>query len=262
MPHIHLGLALMSSKETEEAVKCGLKTGYRGFDSAEMYGNEQEVGHAISAFLSSKENTTNLKREDIHFTTKLASNVSYDAARRSINQSLKKSGLGYIDLYLLHSPYGGKAKRLECWKAVEDAIEEGKVKIGGVSNFGVKHLEQLLGSNPRILPMVNQIEVHPFNTRTEITNFCQTHDIVVEAFAPLVRGLRMNHPTIGSLSRKYSCTPAQLLVRWSVQHGFVPLPKSATLERVAANADVGGFEIDAGDMKTMDGLDEYLVTGV
>ena len=105
-----------------------------------MYQNEREVGNSIVRFLSSKSNSSSLKREDIHFTSKLASNTSYDAARRAIKQSIKQSGLGYIDLFLLHSPYGGKAKRLDCWRAVEDAIEEGEVKIGGVSNFGVKHV--------------------------------------------------------------------------------------------------------------------------
>ncbi len=109
-------------------------------DSAQMYHNEREVGSSILDFLSSKSNTSSLQREDIHFTSKLASNTSYDAARKAIKQSIKQSGLDYIDLFLLHSPYGGKAKRLECWRAVEDAIEEGEVTIGGVSNFGVKHV--------------------------------------------------------------------------------------------------------------------------
>ncbi|KAI9751364.1 MAG: hypothetical protein M4579_006105 [Chaenotheca gracillima] len=231
------------------------------FDSAEMYGNEKAVGGAIMSFLGDKtKNTAGLKREDVSFTTKLASNVSYGAARKSIKRSVTESGLGYIDLYLLHSPYGGKTKRLECWKAVEDAIEEGEVKSGGVSNFGVKHIQELLDSKPRIRPVVNQIEVHPFNTRTEITSFCQQNDIVVEAYAPLVRALRMKHPTITKLSSKYKCTPGQLLVRWSVQHGFVPLPKSITPERIRTNGDVGGFEIDDSDMQTLNGLDEYLVT--
>ncbi len=105
-----------------------------------MYHNEREVGKSILEFISSKANTQGLKREDIHFTSKLASNTSYDAARKSIKQSVKQCGLGYIDLFLLHSPYGGKAKRIECWKAVEDAIDDGEVKTGGVSNFGVKHV--------------------------------------------------------------------------------------------------------------------------
>lgn len=105
-----------------------------------MYRNEREVGSSIMAFISSSSNTASLKREDIHFTSKLASNTSYDVARKSIKESVKQSGLGYIDLFLLHSPYGGKSKRLESWKAVEDAIDDGEVRTGGVSNFGVKHV--------------------------------------------------------------------------------------------------------------------------
>ncbi|KAL5382211.1 hypothetical protein DPSP01_006612 [Paraphaeosphaeria sporulosa] len=225
-----------------------------------MYHNEKESGKAVSDFLSSSDNTDSLKREDIHFTSKLASNSSYDAARKSITRSVKECGLGYIDLFLLHSPHGGKKARLESWRAVEDAIDDGEIRIGGVSNYGVKHLQELLDSKPRILPAVNQIEIHPFNTRFDIADFCQEHDIVVEAYAPLVRALKMKHPVIASLSKKYSCTPGQLLVRWSLQHGYVPLPKSVNKARIVENGEVGGFSIDDSDIKKMDALDEYLVT--
>lgn len=122
-------------------------------------------------------------------------------------------------------------------------------------------LQELLDSKPRIPPAVNQIEVHPFNTRKDITSFCQEHNIVVEAYAPLARALRMKHPTIVSLANKYACTPGQLLVRWSLQHGYVPLPKSVKKERIIENGQVGGFEIEAADVEAMDALDEYLVTG-
>ena len=128
----------------------GGKSGYKSIrltllsiDSAQMYHNEHAVGSSILAYISSPSNTSSLKREDIHFTSKLASNTSYDAARKSIKQSVKESGLGYIDLFLLHSPYGGKTKRLESWRAVEDAIDDGEVKSGGVSNFGVKHVRHI-----------------------------------------------------------------------------------------------------------------------
>lgn len=143
-----------------------------------MYRNEKQTGDAITHFLSSKSNTLGLKREDLHYTSKLASNSSYAEARKSIKQSVKACGLGYIDLFLLHSPYGGKQARLESWRAVEDAIDEGEVRIGGVSNFGVKHvsfwlvnwcllvrvdlsgqIEEMIASKPRIMPAVNQIEV-------------------------------------------------------------------------------------------------------
>ena len=121
-------------------------------------------------------------------------------------------------------------------------------------------MKELLASNPKIVPAVNQVEVHPFNTRTEITTFCQEHDIVVEAYAPLARALRMEDRTIASLSKKYSCSPAQLMIRWSLQHGFVPLPKSVTQSRIQFNGEIDDIEIDEKDMKGLDGLDEYLVT--
>jgi len=260
MPTIQLGVYLTSGKETYQAVRWALEAGYRGVDSAQMYHNERETGKAISDFLQSEANVHSLKREDLHFTSKLASNSAYETARKAIKRSVKEAGLGYIDLFLLHSPYGGKQARLDSWRAVEDAIDDGEVRIGGVSNYGVKHLQELLDSNPRIAPAVNQIEVHPFNTRKDITSFCQQHNIVVEAYAPLVRALRMKHPTIVSLANKYSCTPAQLLVRWSLQHGYVTLPKSVKKERIVENAQVGGFEIEAADVEAMDALDEYLVT--
>jgi len=150
----------MSGREASNAVSYALASGYRAIDSAQMYRNEKDCGRAILKFLDDKSvNTSGLKREDIFFTSKLASNASYEAARRSIKKSVETSGLGYIDLFLLHSPYGGKSARLSSWKAVEDAIEDGEIKIGGVSNYGVKHLEELMASKPRIMPAVNQIEV-------------------------------------------------------------------------------------------------------
>ncbi|KAK3671852.1 hypothetical protein LTR78_008218 [Recurvomyces mirabilis] len=257
MPRIHLGVYLMNGNEASKAVGYALAAGYKAVDSAQMYHNEKQVGHAILDYLKSH---PDVKREDIHYTTKLASNSDYSTARKSISRSVKECGLGYIDLFLLHSPYGGKQARLDSWRAVEDAIQDGEVKIGGVSNYGEKHLEELLNSRPRIKPAVNQIEVHPFNTRSNLTSYCQSHDIVVEAYAPLARALRMKHPSIVPLAKKYSCTPGQLMVRWSLQHGYVPLPKSVRKERIEENSQVGGFAIDQGDMKAMDGLDEYLVT--
>ena len=137
MPRIHLGVYLMSGGEATPAVKYALDAGYRAVDSAQMYHNERQVGHAVLDYLK---NHPELEREDIHYTTKLASNSDYDRARASISKSVKECGLGYIDLFLLHSPYGGKKARLESWRAVEDAIKDGEVKIGGVSNYGEKHV--------------------------------------------------------------------------------------------------------------------------
>lgn len=254
MPQIQLGLYMMSGREATNSVRWALAAGYRGFDCAQMYHNEREAGKAILNFLAGPGNTEGLPREDIHYTTKLAScSTNYDAVRRSIKKSVDVSGLGYVDLMLLHSPYGGKEARLTSWKALEDAVEAGEVKMAGVSNYGVRHvsvfreqpslsttnkqtnkhrfiharpkyladrlnlmgtqIEELMASNPKVHPVVNQIEVHPFNTQTAIRETCAKHNIVVEAYAPLARAMRMRHPKIVEFAKKYSCTPAQLFVR-------------------------------------------------
>lgn len=235
MPRLQLGLYMMSRNEAKQAVRWALAAGYRGFDCAQMYHNEREAGQGIREFLASSDNLDGLTRGDIHYTTKLSSNsTSYNAVRRSIKQSVDACGLGYVDLFLLHSPYGGKEARLTSWKALEDAVKDGEVRMAGVSNYGVHHvcvirrrvyggifrtnskvrqIEELMASQPRIRPVVNQIEVHPFNTQRDIRATCEKHNIIIEAYAPLVRGMRMRHPVILSLSKKYACTEAQLLVR-------------------------------------------------
>ncbi|RKL17521.1 hypothetical protein BFJ68_g4397 [Fusarium oxysporum] len=250
IPRIQLGLYMMSTKEATDAVRQGLLTGYRGFDCAQMYHNERQAGKAISDFLASSENTAGLKREDIWYTSKLAScDESYDAVRRSVKKSVEASGLGYIDLFLLHSPYGGKTARLTSWKALEDAVDAGEIRAAGVSNFGSAHIEELMASNPRIPPVINQIEVHPFNTQEGIRATCAKHNIAIEAYAPLARAERMDHPAIVNMAKK-----------WGLQHDFITLPKSTKQKRMVENASVDGFEISEADMKELDGLDEHLVT--
>ncbi|KAF3808172.1 Prostaglandin F synthase [Colletotrichum gloeosporioides] len=261
IPQIQLGLYCMSGREATKTIPWALNAGYRGFDCAQMYRNERESGKAIIDYLAGSENAQGLKREDVFYTTKLAScSTSYDEVRQSITESVKVSGLGYVDLFLLHSPYGGKEARLTSWKALEDAITEGEVKMGGVSNYGSAHIEELMASKPRIAPVINQIEVHPFNTQTKIRQTCAKHNIAIEAYAPLARGMRMKHPKILELAQKYGCSPAQLFVRWSLQHEMITLPKSVRQERLIENADVGNFEISKEDLAVMDGLDERLVT--
>ncbi|TKW49418.1 putative oxidoreductase C2F3.05c [Colletotrichum tanaceti] len=261
IPQIQLGLYMMSGREVTKSVPWALAAGYRGFDCAQMYRNEREAGRAIRDFLAGGDNAQGLTREDLFYTTKLASSsASYDAVRRSIRQSVDVSGLGYVDLFLLHSPYGGREARLTSWRAVEDAIDAGEVRMGGVSNYGVAHIEELVASKPRIAPVINQIEVHPFNTQTHIRETCAKHGIAIEAYAPLARGMRMKHPKILELAKKYGCTPAQLFVRWSLDHDMITLPKSVRRERLVENADVSGFEISEEDLAAMDALDEHLVT--
>jgi len=207
---------MMSPSETTRSVRWALEAGYRGFDSAQWYGNEAETGKAIASFLSSPLNIENLTREDIHYTTKLRENsVSRSKVRSSINKSLATIGpsLGYIDLFLLHSPIGGKEARLASWRGVEDAVLEGRVRMAGVSNYGVRHIEELMGEELRVRPVVNQIEVHPFNTQREIREVCERYGIVVQAYAPLARGMRFVDGRVAGLGEKYGCTGAQLMVR-------------------------------------------------
>lgn len=254
---------MMSPAETRLAVHLALNAGYRGFDSAQWYFNEKDAGAAITSWLADPvANPGGLKREDIFYTTKLKENsVSVDKVRKSIQKSVKDSGLGYVDLFLLHSPYGGKEARRASWRALEEAVLAGEVKSAGVSNYGVRHVEELLAAEDlRVRPVVNQIEVHPFNTQEKIREICEREGIVVEAYAPLVRGMRFGDKTVKGLSEKYRVEPAQLLVRWSIQHGFVTLPKSVKEKRVISNVDVGGFEISKEDIESLDALDEKLVT--
>lgn len=149
MPLLHLGLYMIPGNQVKDPVRWALAAGYRGFDSAQMYDNERETGRAIRDFLSSSQNKAGLTREDIFYTTKLANNrASYQQVRRSIKQSVDACGLGYVDLFLLHSPYGGSEARLASWKALEDAVADGEVRMAGISNFGVRHVWLSLWQTP------------------------------------------------------------------------------------------------------------------
>ncbi|KAI5298583.1 hypothetical protein KEM56_003927 [Ascosphaera pollenicola] len=248
MPRMHLGVYNMSGKDLHNAVVHAL----------DMYHNERETGKAINHWLSEHPEAS---RADIFYTTKLISNSGYNETRAEIKKSLEACGLGYIDLFLIHAPFGGPVARLESWRAIEDAIDNHEIRSGGVSNFGIMHLEQLLSSNIRIKPAVNQLEIHPFNTHAEVTEYCQKQGVVVQAFCPLTRKEKMHDRTIVRLTKKYKCTPAQLLLRWSLQHDFVPLPKSQNPARLKENSEIEGFEISEDDMRTMDDLDEYYSVG-
>ncbi|KAK4167939.1 NADP-dependent oxidoreductase domain-containing protein [Cladorrhinum sp. PSN259] len=267
-PQIHLGLYMLSPSATYSTVYSALKLGYRGFDSAQWYSNEKETGQAILDFLasgpSSDDNASGIKREDIFYTTKLKDNSqNYDAVKSQIDKSVKRCGLGYVDLFLLHSPLGGEKARKVSWKALVDAQREGKIKNVGVSNYGVKHLQEFEKRQEKVVPAVNQIEVHPFNTQVQIREKCREMGIQVQAYAPLARGMRFGRgesKKLAEVAKKYGCTEAQVMVRWSLQKGFVTLPKSSQEKRMKENADVGWFELEEGDLEVLDGLDEGLVT--
>ncbi|KAL8868507.1 MAG: hypothetical protein Q9174_004948 [Haloplaca sp. 1 TL-2023] len=163
---------------------------------------------------------------------------------------------GYVDLFLIHSPNCGSAARREMWLALERLVEEKKVRNIGVSNFGIGQIEEMRGYARIWPPQVNQIELHPFTQQREIVSYCHTHNIIVQAYAPLVRNLKANHETLVSISKAHSVTTGHILIRYCLQKGWVPLPKSDTPERIVANKEVYGFELSEEEMGQLDALDQ------
>ncbi|KAJ8102936.1 NADP-dependent oxidoreductase domain-containing protein [Lipomyces tetrasporus] len=255
MPLLGFGVYMSYGGEAIDSVYHALKVGYRHIDSATLYENEREVGVAIKKWI----HDTGGKREDVFFTTKVwDTDQGYNNTKKAINWSLRQCDLGYIDLYLVHSPYPGREMRRETWKAMEEAVEEGKIRSIGVSNYGIKHLKEM-ESYANIKPAVNQLEIHPFLTRKELVDYCQAHDIVVEAFCPITRGQKFKDPRVQALVKKYSRTPAQILLRWSLQRGLVPLPKSSNPKRIEENSKLFDFEIEPHDMETLMTNEYYII---
>jgi diketogulonate reductase-like aldo/keto reductase len=192
-------------------------------------------------------------------TTKLWNDdQGYDSALRAFDASLERLGLEYLDLYLLHWPV--PSKRLESWRALERLHGEGRVRAIGVSNFMVRHLDELL-AQAKVVPAVNQIEVSPFLQQREVRALCQEHGIVVEAYSPLTKGRRLRHPVVAEVADRIKMSSAQVLLRWGLQHGVIVLPKSTHVERIRANVALFDFELSADDMSRLDALEEGLVTG-
>jgi len=255
IPVLGLGVYRTEPGEsTSNSVSSALKIGYRHIDTARLYGNEESVGKAIRE--------SGIPRNQIFVTTKLwDSDHGYDSTIAACEKSLKKLDIEYIDLYLIHSPNPGKEKRLSSWKAMEKMVEEGKVKSIGVSNYGIHHLKELFDSKPKILPAVNQVEIHPWLTRNKIVDYCQENNIIVEAYSPLTKGQKLNDPTLKKMASKYNKSTAQILIRYGIDRGMVTLPKSVHENRIKDNAEVFDFKLDNEDMKTLNSLDVYLVTG-
>lgn len=247
MPVLGLGVwQAASGKETYRAVEHALKIGYRLIDTAKLYGNERDVGAAIRE--------SGIPREELFVTTKLWNDDhGYERALRAFEGSRKELGLDYIDLYLIHWP--GSNLRQESWKAFLRLHEEGLAHSIGVSNYTIPHLEDVLSESP-IPPAVNQVEFHPFLYQSELLDFSETQRIQVEAYSPLVRGRRLDHPVIRAIAKERGRTPAQVLIRWGLQHELVVIPKSVRPERIRENAGVFDFELTAKDMMRLDGLDE------
>ena len=249
MPLLGLGVwDAKSGKETYDAVIHALSKGYRHIDTAEMYGNEKDVGSAVI--------DSGIAREEIFITTKLwDSGLGYDHALNAFDVSLKKLNLEYIDLYLIHWPE--KGSRREIWSALERIKKEGRSLSIGVSNFAPKHLNEIL-INANFTPVVNQIEMSPFLHQQEISSFCKKENIHLTGYCPLARGTRFNNPLLCRVAEETNKTAAQVMIRWAIQNGNTVIPKSVRPKRIEENANVFDFELREDQIKILDELEEGL----
>jgi diketogulonate reductase-like aldo/keto reductase len=245
MPWLGLGVYMASAGgDCQRAVRHALSTGYRHIDTAAFYGNEADVGRALRE--------SGLAREEVFVVTKLwNSDQGYDQAIKAFNTSLGKLKLDYIDLYLIHWPEPGK--RLDSWRALVELRRQGKCRSIGVSNYTIAHLKEL-AAHSGVVPAVNQVEFSPFLFQRELLDFCRARGIQLEAYCPLTRGAKLNDPTVRSIAGRHKKTPAQVLLRWALQHEVVVIPKSAQPARIDENAGLFDFTLDARDMAALDGL--------
>ena len=252
IPKIGLGTWLIPDGEAAQAVRDAVAMGYRHIDTAQAYGNERGVGEGVR--------TCGVPREEIFITSKVAAeHKTYESAAKSIDESLAKLGMDYIDLMIIHCPqpwaeFRGERRYFtenkEVWRALEKAYKDGKVKAIGVSNFLVDDLENIF-DGCEVKPMVNQILTHITNTPLELINFCRECDVLCEAYSPIAHGEALKNRLILSVAEKYSVTPAQLCVRYALQLGMVVLPKTSNPEHMKNNADIE-FEISAEDMDILE----------
>ena len=252
IPRLGLGVYQAArGDETQQAVLAALRAGYRHIDTARIYENEADVGVAVAE--------SGLPRSELFITTKLWNDdQGYDETLRAFDDSLDLLGLEYLDLFLIHWPV--PQKRLDSWRAMERLAKDGRVRAIGVSNYMVHHLEELLAV-AEVFPTVNQIEVSPFLQQREVRSFCRDHGITIEAYSPLTKARRLDDPAVVAAAHRVGRSPAQVLLRWCVQHDMVVLPKSVRPERVVENAALFDFELPAEEMARLDGLEEGLVTG-
>ena len=246
MPYLGLGVYLSEDgQEVTNAVKWALEEGYRHIDTASIYKNEEGVGKGVRE--------SGIDRKDIFVVSKVwNSDQGYDATLKAYEASLKRLNLDYLDLYLVHWPVKGKYK--ETWRALEYLYGQKRVKAIGVSNFMQHHLEDLLSSS-KYVPMVNQMEFHPYLVQQDLIDFCNKNTIQYEAWSPLMQGHIFELDIMKDLAAKYNKTIAQIVLRWSLQKGVVTIPKSTKKERIKANADIFDFELLAADTKKLDQLD-------
>ena len=249
MPLFGLGVwAAQSGQETYDAVLYALKTGYRHIDTAEMYGNEKDVGKAVV--------DSGINRAEVFVTTKLwDSGLGYDHALKAFDVSLQKMKLDYVDLYLIHWPENGS--QLKIWRALERIKKEGRTRSIGVSNFAPKHLKELLVVDSEH-PVVNQVELSPFLQQKHIYSFCQKENIHLTGYCPLSRGNRFNDPNLCRIAKEMEKSSAQVMIRWALQRGHTVIPKSVGPVRIEENANVFDFNLNNEQMNILDGLEEGL----
>lgn len=247
IPILGLGTYLLKpGEETYRACLWAIEVGYRHIDTASFYKNEEDVGKAIR--------DSGIDRNEMYVTTKVWNDdQGFDKTLRAVETSLKKLDFDYIDLVLVHWPVPGLRK--ETWKALEKVYDEGIVASIGVSNYTIKHLQELF-NYANVIPVVNQVEFSPFLYQKELQKFCEENNIYIEAYSPLVRGRRLDDARIVQIAKKYSKTPAQVLIRWALQIGTIALPKSSKKERIVENANVFDFELDEEDMKLLESCNE------
>ncbi|EPS34647.1 hypothetical protein PDE_09611 [Penicillium oxalicum 114-2] len=251
IPRLGFGVYRSPASQCVQSVLKALQAGYRHIDTAQFYGNESEVGEALRA--------SGIPRDEIFVTTKILSPAgSPEQTYEKLLASVEKIGGsdGYVDLFLIHSPKSGPAGRKELWQALEKLQAEGKAKAIGVSNYGVQHIEEMKPYAKVWPPHVNQIELHPWCQQRTIDAYCKQHGIVVEAYSPIVRNYKANDPTLVEVAMKYNVSTQQILIRYALQKGWVPLPKTDNPDRIVANADIFGFDLKAEDMDALDSLDQ------
>lgn len=243
-----IGLGLWKNRlagHVDRAVKAALEAGYRHFDSAQIYGNEKHLGNALQR--------AGLKRQEVFITTKLwNSNQWPDDALNSFDESLEKLQTDYVDLFLVHFPV--TETRRMAWRALEEIHASGRAKSIGVSNYTIRHLEELLASC-KVKPAVNQVELHIYLQQPELLKFCADNEIVVEAYSPLAHGQGMDNEVLVGIAEKHGKTPAQIMIRWCLEKGTVPLPKSTHADRIKTNIEIFDFKLDETDMAALDALD-------
>lgn len=247
MPQQGFGVYKLTDSTTfTQTIKSAFEDGYRLFDTAQMYNNEADLGVALKAL--------DVDRDDYFITTKVAEkNQGYQSAIDSVKDSLHKLQLDYVNLLLVHWPINGHF--FETWQAFEDMKKEGLTKSIGVSNYGMVHL-QYLATQAHELPVVDQLECHPWLSEKPMIEFNNQHHIVTQAWAPLGRGRIFEEPIIKSLAQKYGKSPAQIILRWHLQNGLSFIPKSAHASRIKENADIYDFELTHDDMLKMDSINK------